>query len=121
MVSEFFIFQLIAKLILVVSCSVSDGEVVYVTPTASYNADCPSDHQCHTLQYYFSNNSFTERSIDLAMIFLTGQHTGICKIVTTLKSTSLTIIGTGEGVEISCTNVELENASTIKFLSLIHI
>ena len=115
MVSEFFIFQLIAKLILVVSCSVSDGEVVYVTPTASYNADCPSDHQCHTLQYYFSNNSFTERSIDLAMIFLTGQHTGICKIVTTLKSTSLTIIGRGEGVEISCTNVELENASTIKF------
>ena len=91
---------------------------MYVNPTTSYNPDCPSDHQCHTLQYYFSNNSFTERSVDLKMIFLTGQHAGICKTVTVLKSTSLCVVGVGQGVKIDCTNIILEIAATIKFTNV---
>ena len=120
MVSKQFILRLIGKLFLVVFCSKckGDSECVYVNPTTSYNPDCPSDQQCHTLQYYFSNNSFTERSVDLKMIFLTGQHAGICKTVTVLKSTSLCVVGVGQGVKIDCTNVTLEIAATIKFTNV---
>ena len=90
-----------------------NGEVVYVTPTVPPNSDCPDDLPCHTLKY-FSNSSFTEQTANLSMIFLTGQHEGVCKW-TELKSLSFSASGVGHEVTINCTTIVFSNALAILY------
>ena len=89
-----------------------NGEVVYVTPTIPPNPDCPDGLPCHTLKQYFSNNSLTQQSTNLSMIFLPGQHAGVCKR-TELKSLSFNATGVGQVVTINCTTIVFSNAMKI--------
>ena len=94
-----------------------NGEVVYVTPTLPPNPDCPGGFPCHTLEHYFSNSSFTEQTANLSMVFLTGQHAGVCK-QTELKSLSFSASGVGHEVAINCTTIVFSNAVAIYFTNL---
>ena len=94
-----------------------NGEVVYVTPTLPPNPDCPDGLPCHTLEHYFSNSSFTEQTANLSMVFLTGQHGGVCK-QTELKSFSFSASGVGHEVAINCTTIVFSNAVAIYFTNL---
>ena len=95
-----------------------NGEVVYyVTPTLPPNPDCPDGLPCHTLEHYFSNSSFTEQTTNLSMVFLTGQHAGVCK-QTELKSLSFSASGVGHEVAINCTTIVFSNAVAIYFTNL---
>ena len=91
--------------------------VYYVTPTLPPNPDCPDGLPCHTLEHYFSNSSFTEQTTNLSMIFLAGQHAGVCK-QTELKSLSFSASGVGHEVAINCTNIVFSNAVAIYFENL---
>ena len=91
-----------------------NGEVVYVTSTPPPNPDCPDGLQCQTLQHYFNNESFTEEVAALVMVFLIGEHAGVCK-QTVLQSNSFNITGVGQGVTINCTIIELKSATAIYF------
>ena len=90
------------------------GEVVFITPTPPPNPDCPDGLPCQTLQQYFSNSSFTESNIDLIMIFLVGQHVGVCNR-TVLKASSFTVMGIGPGVIVTCTHVDIRCATLVYF------
>jgi hypothetical protein len=95
------------------------GEVVYyVTPTPPPNPDCPDGLPCYTLKSYFSNSSFTEQTANLTMIFLTGQHEGVCK-QTELKSLSFSASGVAQKVAINCTTIIFSSAVEIYFTNLI--
>ena len=94
-----------------------NGEVVYVTATIPLNPDCPDGLPCHTLKQYFSNNSLTQQSTNLIMIFLPGQHAGVCKR-TELKSFSFNATGVGQVVTINCTTIVFSNAMEIYFTNL---
>ena len=98
-------------------CNGEVGLVYYVTPTLLPNPDCPDGLPCHTLEHYFSNSSFTEQTAKLTMIFLTGQHVGVCK-QTELKSFSFSASGVGHEVAINCTNIVFINAVAIYFTNL---
>ena len=102
-------------LVLIPLVHLCDGEVVYVTPTPPPNFDCPDGLPCQTLQHYFSNSSFTEQNIDLTMIFLIGQHEGVCE-QTELKSHSFN--ATGVGVTIKCTYIEFRKAVAMFFTNV---
>ena len=80
-------------------CS-SDSEVVYVTPTHFPHPDCPDGLPCQTLQHYFSNISQIQKGNNLTLIFLSGQHEGVCN-KTVLFVTSLTLKGLGQGVTVN--------------------
>ena len=101
-------------LVLIPLVHLCDGEVVYVTPTPPPNFDCPDGLPCQTLQHYFSNSLFTEQNIDLTMIFLIGQHEGVCK-QTELKSHSFNATRVGQGVTIKCTYIEFRKAVAMFF------
>ena len=94
------------------------GEVVYVTPNPPPNDHCPHGVPCHTLQYYFSNESFLEQSHNLTMIFMSGEHVGLCHKTTAIQSTSFRVIGIDEGVIIMCAILKLSCATAINFESV---
>ena len=98
-------------------CNGEVGPVYYVTPTLPPNPDCPDGLPCHTLEHYFSNSSFTEQTANLSMVFLTGQHAGVCK-QTELKSLSFSASGVGHEVAINCTKIVFSNAVAIYFTNL---
>jgi predicted outer membrane repeat protein len=88
-----------------------------VTPTLPPNPDCPDGLPCHTLKHYFSNSSFTEQTANLSMIFLTGQHEGVCK-QTELKLLSFSASGVDQKVATNCTTIVFSNAVTTFFENL---
>ena len=88
-----------------------------MTPTLPPNPDCPDGLPCHTLEHYFSNSSFTEQIANLSMVFLTGQHAGVCK-QTELKSLSFSASRVGHEVAVNCTNIVFSNAVAIYFENL---
>ena len=90
----------------------SNGEVVFVSPTPPPNPNCPDNLLCHTLQHYFSNSSLTQQKTNLTMIFLTGQHAGVCK-QTELKLLSFSAVGVSQDVAINCTTIVFSNAVAI--------
>ncbi len=94
------------------------GEVLYVTPTPPPNPDCPDGLPCHTLHYYFTNNSLLEQRDDLTMIFLSGHHMESYQ-KTTIQATIFNITGVSTGVTINCTNIELTNAAAVYFESIV--
>ncbi len=99
-------------------CNGSGEVIYYVTPTLPPNPDCPDGLPCHTLKHYFSNNSFTEQTANLSMIFLTGHHEGVCK-QTELKSLSFSASGVDHEVAINCTTIVFSNAVATFFANLI--
>ena len=108
----------LADLMLVQHDCYSNGELVYVTPTSLPNPDCPEGMPCQTLQHHFNNASLTEQRFNLTMIFLSGQHAGVCNR-TVLMPASLTLMGVNQGVIINCTNVELRRATKIRIEYLV--
>ena len=104
-----FIYLFLNELKLIHLCC---GEEVYVTPTPPPNPDCPDGLPCQTLQHYFNNVSLIQQDKKITMIFLSGQHEGVCNR-TVLMLTSFTLKGLGQGVAINCTDIELRNATKI--------
>ena len=97
------------------------SELVYVSPN-SPNPDCHDGLPCQTLKSYFNNKTLTQRSINLTMIFLVGEHVGGGQRIA-LKFTSFTVRGAGKlGVVIKDVNIELQYATEIRFenVALVH-
>ena len=89
-----------------------NDELVYVSPNPP-NSGCHDGFQCQTLKSYFNNETFTQQSVNLTMIFLAGQHEGGGQKIS-LKSTSFTIRGTGQlEVVVKDVNIELQFATEI--------
>ena len=109
--SYFLISLLLDKLLLVQHCN---GEVMYVTPTPPPNPDCPYGVPCQTLQHYFNNKSLIEQRDNLTLIFISGEHTGVCE-KTAINPAAFNVTGIGGQVTIECTNIELINAAAIYF------
>ena len=110
----------IISLVLVSLTSIHcNSELVYVTPNAPPNPDCHDGLPCQTLKSYLNNKTFIQQSVNLTMVFLTGQHEGGGQ-QTVLKSTSFTVRGAGVlDVVIKNINIELQYATEICFENII--
>ena len=92
-----------------------NSELVYVTPNPPLNPDCHDGLPCQTLRSYFNNETFTQQSVNLTMIFLAGQHEGGGQKIA-LKFTSFTVRGAGKlDTVVKDVNIELQYATEICF------
>ena len=90
-------------------------ELVYVTPNPPPNPDCHDGLPCQTLKTYLNNDTITQLSINLTMIFLAGEHEGGGQRIS-LMSFSFTVRGAGAlNVVIKDVNIEFQFATEIYF------
>ena len=111
------LFKFIIVIHYVSSLQQCHGEVVYVTPNPPPDDSCPHGVPCHTLQYYFSNESFLEQSRNLTMMFMSGEHVGLYHKTTAIQSTSFNVTGI-DHVVIKCAIFEHKCATAIHFKSV---